>query len=138
VLVVVVVVAAARPARLRFQISPAACNWPTAAAELSRHDTATRPGTAPLPSDLGVSAATDGDFDFRVVRARDGDPVSTGWHYHVLRAQVIDPAEVTTVAVDAPEGWDEDLVMSQLAAQTAPEHIAEPWSWKSPARVNDR
>ena len=133
--------------------------------------------------DLGVKGATGGDFDFRVVRARDGDPVSTGWHYHVLRAQVIyclggweaialedgrviklipgtcmnippgfihneisyspdlemlvvtDPAEVTTVAVDAPEGWDEDLVMGQLAEQTSPEHITEPWSWKSPAVV---
>jgi quercetin dioxygenase-like cupin family protein len=133
--------------------------------------------------DLGVKGATGGDFDFRVVKARPGPTKTTGWHYHVLRAQVIyclggweaialedgrviklvpgtcmnippgyahneigysadlemlvvtDPAEVTTVPVDAPAGWDEHAVLGQLAAETSPERISGPWSWKSSAAV---
>jgi quercetin dioxygenase-like cupin family protein len=130
--------------------------------------------------DLGVTDATGGDYDFRVVRARGGDPEPTGWHYHVLESQIIyclggwetialedgevvklvkgtclnippgyihneigyspdmemlvmtKPADVTTVAVDSPSGWDVEAVMAQVAAETAPEALSRPWSWKQP------
>src|SRR2546423_5148716 len=39
--------------------------------------------------DLGVGEATNGDFGFRVVRAKDGYPVTTGWHYHTCNLQVV-------------------------------------------------
>ena len=39
--------------------------------------------------DLGIGEATDGDFGVRVVRAKEGDPVTTGWHYHTCNLQVV-------------------------------------------------
>ena len=39
--------------------------------------------------DLGISAATGGEYDFRIVLAQGGEPVSTGWHYHELHAQIV-------------------------------------------------
>jgi len=127
--------------------------------------------------DLGVKASTGDDYDFRVVRAGSGNPVPTGWHYHILNAQIIyclggweaialedgrviklvpgtclnippgyvhneigyspqmemlvmtNPGTATTVGVDAPEGWDDDKVIAQVAAETAPHRLEQPWVW---------
>lgn len=131
--------------------------------------------------DLGVKAATGEDYDFRVVRSRGGDPVPTGWHYHVLELQVVyclggweaialedgrvaklvpgaclnippgfchneigyapdmemlvvtKPAAAATVAVDAPDGWDDDAMIGRVATEMAPERMLDPWNWRSPA-----
>jgi quercetin dioxygenase-like cupin family protein len=39
--------------------------------------------------DLGVKESTGGDFDVRIVRAKEGNHQSTGWHYHDLDIQVV-------------------------------------------------
>ncbi len=39
--------------------------------------------------DLGITDATDGLFGYKVVRAKDGDPEPTGWHYHTCDLQVV-------------------------------------------------
>lgn len=128
--------------------------------------------------DLGIASATFGDYDFRVVRSRGGEPESTGWHYHVLESQIIyclggwetialedgqivklvpgtclnippgyihneigyspdmemlvmtKPAEVTTVAVEPPEGWDDELSAAQVSIETSPDRLQQAWFWK--------
>lgn len=130
--------------------------------------------------DLGVRASTGGDYDFRVAKSTGGEPVPTGWHYHVLDLQVTyclegwevialedgriakltpgtclnippgllhneigyapdmqmlvltRPAEVTTVAVDPPAGWDDAAIAAQVAEETTPELLSRPWSWRQP------
>jgi quercetin dioxygenase-like cupin family protein len=39
--------------------------------------------------DLGIADATGGKFGFRVVHAKDGEPQTTGWHYHTCDLQVV-------------------------------------------------
>jgi quercetin dioxygenase-like cupin family protein len=39
--------------------------------------------------DLGIKEATNGAYNFQVVRARPGPAQSTGWHYHPLNIQVL-------------------------------------------------
>ena len=39
--------------------------------------------------DLGITDATGGDFTARVVHAKPGPPVSTGWHYHTCDVQIV-------------------------------------------------
>ena len=39
--------------------------------------------------DLGITAATDGSHTARVVRAKPGPPVPTGWHFHTCDVQLV-------------------------------------------------
>jgi quercetin dioxygenase-like cupin family protein len=39
--------------------------------------------------DLGIGDATGGAFGIQVVRAKEGDPVPTGWHYHTCDVQIV-------------------------------------------------
>ena len=42
------------------------------------------------------------------------------------------PAEVITVAVEAPEGWRDQSRSEQVAFETGPDRLHQPWFWKQP------
>lgn len=129
--------------------------------------------------DLGLTTATQGEYAMRVVRAQSGAAVSTGWHHHVLNAQIIyclngweaialedgrviklirdtclnippgflhneigysadlemlvitNPADVKTIAAEAPSGWDDARMQAELAWQISGEQLFAPWSWQA-------
>lgn len=56
-----------------------------------RQDSFGDPGRRPFFDyrDLGIGDATGGEYGFAVVRAKPGEPATTGWHFHTCSVQVV-------------------------------------------------